>query len=308
MADDGGVGLGLRWRRRLRRAMFLGARSFLRAVGFAHAGAAGRVVGELQYRLGGGARRRMQADMARTLGRPPGDPDVAAMLRDAYRVNTAAVFEIMAMVDRRQDAATLVARAEVEGLEHLREALAAGRGAILMAAHMGNAALVPLCLAHAGWAVSVLYKESRMMSADFFRAGLERYGIQGIAANAGLRAYGEMLAALKQGRIVFLMLDQGVKHAKDGQVHRFLGKDMPMPAGPAQLARAARAPVVPVATLASTPRWRFALQPPLALGANSLEADVATLVSATERIVVGRPELWSWPQRRWRKFPPAAAS
>jgi len=306
MADAGGVGVGLRWRRRLRRAMFLGARSFLRAVGFARAGAAGRVLGELQYRLGGPGRRRMQADMARTLGRPPGDRAVAAMLRDAYRVNTAAVFEIMAMVDRRQNAATLVARAEVEGLEHLREALAAGRGAILMAAHMGNAALVPLCLAHAGWAVSVLYKESRMMSADFFRAGLERYGIQGIAANAGLRAYGEMLSALKQGRIVFLMLDQGVKHAKDGQVHRFLGKDMPMPAGPAQLARAARAPVVPAATLAATPRWRFALQPPIRLGEASLESDVATLVKATERNVLAQPQLWSWTQRRWRKFAPAA--
>ena len=156
-----------------------------------------------------------------------------------------------------------------------------------MAAHMGNAALVPLRLASAGWPVSVLYKESRMMSADFFLAGLERYGIQGIAANAGLRAYGQMLAALKQGRIVFLMLDQGVKQAKDGQVHRFLGKDMPMPAGPAQLARAARAPVLPVATLAATPRWRFALQPPLPpRPGDRSRADVATLVRATERIVL----------------------
>ena len=147
-----------------------------------------------------------------------------------------------------------------------------------------------------------------MMSADFFLEGLERYAIQGIAANAGLRAYGQMLAALKQGRIVFLMLDQGVKQARDGQVHRFLGKDMPMPAGPAQLARAARAPVLPVATLAATPRWRFALQPPPALGQASLEADVATLVRATERIVLDQPQLWSWPQRRWRKFPSTAVS
>ena len=294
MAD----GVRLRWRRGVRRLMFLSARSLLRVVGFERAGAAGRLLGGLQYRLGGGARRRMQAEMALALGRPADDPGVAPLLREAYRVNTAAVFEIMAM---------LVARCELEGLEHLRAALAAGRGAILMAAHMGNAALVPLRLASAGWPVSVLYKESRMMSADFFLAGLERYGIQGIAANAGLRAYGQMLAALKQGRIVFLMLDQGVKQARDGQVHRFLGKDMPMPAGPAQLARAARAPVVPAATLAASPRWRFALQPPLALGADSLDADVATLVGATERIVLERPELWSWPQRRWRKFPPAAA-
>ena len=304
MAD----GVRLRWRRGVRRLMFLSARSLLRVVGFERAGAAGRLLGGLQYRLDGRARRRMQAEMALALGRPADDPAVAPLLREAYRVNTAAVFEIMAMLDRRQDEAMLVARCELEGLEHLRDALAAGRGAILMAAHMGNAALVPLRLASAGWPVSVLYKESRMMSADFFLEGLERYAIQGIAANAGLRAYGQMLAALKQGRIVFLMLDQGVKQARDGQVHRFLGKDMPMPAGPAQLARAARAPVLPVATLAATPRWRFALQPPPTLGQASLEADVATLVRATERIVLDQPQLWSWPQRRWRKFPSAAVS
>lgn len=287
--------------------MFLAARSFLRVVGFERAGAAGRRLGALQYRLGGSARRRMQTEMARALGRPADDPAVPPMLREAYRVNTAAVFETMAMLDRRQDETMLVARCEIEGLEHLRAALAPGRGAILMAAHMGNAALVPLRLASDGWPVSVLYKESRMMSADFFLAGLERYGIQGIAANSGLRAYGQMLAALKQGRLVFLMLDQGVKLAKDGQVLRFLGKDMPMPAGPAQLARAARAPVVPVATLAASPRWRFALQPPVPLGAGTLEADVATLVGASERIVLDQPQLWSWPQRRWRKFPLAAS-
>ena len=178
MAD----GVRLRWRRGVRRLMFLSARSLLRVVGFERAGAAGRLLGGLQYRLDGRARRRMQAEMALALGRPADDPAVAPLLREAYRVNTAAVFEIMAMLDRRQDEAMLVARCELEGLEHLRAALAAGRGAILMAAHMGNAALVPLRLASAGWPVSVLYKESRMMSADFFLEGLERYAIQGIAA------------------------------------------------------------------------------------------------------------------------------
>jgi KDO2-lipid IV(A) lauroyltransferase len=298
--------LRLRLRRALRRLMFLGARSVLRGVGFARAGALGRSLGELQYRLGGRGRRRMEAEIALALGRAKDDPSVSPMLRESCRVNTAAVFEIMAMIDRRQDPAMLLERAELEGLEHLREALADGRGAIVMAAHMGNAALVPLCLADAGWPVSVLYKESRMMSADFFLEGLERYGIQGIAANAGLRAYGQMLAALKQGRVVFLMLDQGVKHARDGQVHRFLGKDLPMPAGPAQLARAARAPVVPAATLAASPRWRFALRPPIRLGQGSLEGDVETLVKATERIVLDQPQLWSWTQRRWRKVAPAS--
>ena len=301
-----GPGLRLRWRRRGRRLMFLSVRTLLRAVGFARADAVGRILGDLQFRFGGRARRRMQAEMAQALGRPANDPTVPPMLREAYRVNTGAVFEIMAMLDRRQDEAALLARCEVEGLEHLRAAMASGRGAILLAAHMGNAALLTIRLAGAGWPVSVVYRESRMMSAEFFREGLERYGIQGIAANAGLRAYGQMLSALKQGRIVFIMLDQGVKEAKDGLMHRFLGKDMPMPAGPAQLARASRSPVLPVLTTSADPLWRFAVQPPLALGKASLQADVAALVDATERMVLRHPQLWSWQQRRWRKFPAAA--
>ena len=143
------------WRRRLRRAC-----------SSAHAASSAWSASRAPSAAGRGrraavpARRRGRAAACRptwracSAGRRATRPS-RRMLRDAYRVNTAAVFEIMAMVDRRQDEATLVARAEVEGLEHLRAALAGGRGAILMAAHMGNAALVPLWLAHAGWAVSV---------------------------------------------------------------------------------------------------------------------------------------------------------
>ena len=78
------------------------------------------------------------------------------------------------------------------------------------------------------------------------------------------------------------------------------------------LARAARGrPVTPVALpVAATPQWRFALPAPPALARRmSLEADVATLVSGRPSgCVLDQPQLWSWQQRRWRKFPPAAAS
>jgi lauroyl/myristoyl acyltransferase len=295
------------FRRRLRRArrrlMFLCVRTLLRATGFAGARTMGSLLGELQFRFAWRQRRRLQADVALALGRPADDPQVPALLREAYRVNNAAVLEIMAMFDRRQDEAGLVARCEVDGLDHLRAAMGAGRGAILLAAHMGNAALLPVRLAHAGWAVSVVYREARMMSAGFLQNGLELYGIQGILANAGLRAYGQMLGALKQGRIVFVMMDQGVQKAEDGLVHRFLGKDVAMPAGPAQLARAARAPVLPVVTTAAAPVWRFEIRPPAPLGQDSLEQDVALLVGMTERQVLQYPQLWSWHHRRWRKFP-----
>jgi KDO2-lipid IV(A) lauroyltransferase len=104
------------------------------------------------------------------------------------------------------------------------------------------------------------------------------------------------------------MLDQGVKRAEDGQMQRFLGKDMAMPAGPAQLARASRAPVLPLVTTAATPKWKFSIEPPVPLGQGSLEADVKTLVALTERQILQAPQLWSWHHRRWCKRPLAAPS
>ena len=113
-----------------------------------------------------------------------------------------------------------------------------------------------------------------------------------------------MRGALRKGRILFVLLDQGTRLAQDGLMMRFLGKDMPISGGPAQLARHAKAPVLPVATVGVDPAWHFRIDAPLDLepGA-SLEADTERLVRATEAHILEHPQFWSWQQRRWRLYP-----
>ncbi len=299
-----------RWlRRRGRRLLFHSLRLLARAGGFARAAALGRLAGELEYRLAWRRRRRCLHDMALALGREPGDPWVAARLRRAHHVNGRAVLEILCLLDRRQDERALAPACEVEGLEHLHGALAGGRGAILLGAHMGNAVLLALRLAAAGLPVSVVYRQARMMTAGFFGRGFSLYGVDGILANEGIRAYGRMLAAVRKGRVVLVTIDQGVKRPTDGVVVRFLGKDMAMAAGPAQLARHARAPVLPIAALGADGPWRFRIEPPLAPATGTrppLETEVERLARVSERQILAHPELWSWHHRRWHKlgFPP----
>lgn len=299
--------LRLRIRRKRKRLLFLAARTLTRLVGFARVRGLGQLLGELQYRWSWRKRARQAHDLAVVLGKRPGDADVETTLRQAYRVNTAAVLEILAMFDRRQDAALLDSRCEIEGIEHLQAALAKGRGAILLPSHAGNGAALALRLANQGRTVSVVYKQSRMMTAGFFERGFTLYGIEGILANEGIKAYGKMLGALRKGRILFVMLDQGTKLSQDGLMLRFLGKDMAISAGPAQLARHSNAPVLPVATLAAEPAWRFRIETPITrVPGASLEADTEQLVRVTESLVLQRPHLWSWQHRRWRNFPLAA--
>ncbi len=303
-----GQGSGNLWRRLRRgrrRLMFLGLRTLLRVVGFARARTVGTWLGELQYRFDLRQRLRLQREVALALGRSADDATVPPLLREAYRTNNGAVLEMLAMFDRRQPDDALIARCHLDGLEHLHTAMAEGRGAILLATHSGNTALLTLRLMQAGWPVSVLYRESRMMSAGFLQQGLEQYGIQGILANSGIRAYGQVLSALKQGRIVSMMLDQGATRPQDGSMHHFLGKDMAMPAGPAQLARTSRSPVLPLVMTAAYPEWRYAIQPAVSLTGGSLASDLALLVRLTEQQVRLAPQFWSWHHRRWAHLPTA---
>ncbi|HMA10264.1 MAG TPA: lysophospholipid acyltransferase family protein [Steroidobacteraceae bacterium] len=290
------------WERARRRWLFVFARTLMRLGGFGAARPIGAALGALHYLLGATERRRCLADLAPLLGRGPGDPLVEATLRNAYRVNTIAVLEVLSMVDRQLDAARLAGNCKVDGLEHLERART-GRGAILLATHSGNSLLLAAQLATQGLPVTVVYRQARMMSMQFFAEGLPRYGIDGILANEGFRAYARMVDALRHNRILFAMMDQGVKKAETGVEMTFLGKRMPMPGGVMQLARQTRAPIVPVVALESDPVWRFAIEPALRFQpGGTLEEDMAVVLAEVERQILAHPELWSWQQRRWRDF------
>lgn len=294
-------------RRRVRRGFFATVRMLARIAGFRHAPTLGKIVGELEYWLAWRRRRHCAHDMALALGRPVGDPWIEVQLRRAHHVNAQALLEILAMLDRREDAGMLATRAQIEGTEHLRAALAAGHGAILLGAHAGNGVLFAVLLAAAGWPVSVVCKQARMMPADFFARGFALYGLDGILANEGLRAYGRMLDAVKRGRIVFVTLDQGVKAGSNGIVVRFLGKDVVMAAGPAQLARRSQAPVLPVIADVADGTWRFRIDPALPPADGPLALEVERMARASERQALLHPDLWSWHHRRWHRLPFAHA-
>ncbi len=150
----------------------------------------------------------------------------------------------------------------------------------------------------------MVYRRSPMMSLQFFADGLPRYGMQGILANEGFRAYAGMVDALRKDRVLFAMVDQGVVDDETGMPLRFLGKDMPMPGGVVQLARQVRSPILPVEPLSAEPSWHFAIRPRLVLPpGGSVEDDTMEILRHQEAQILAHPELWSWHQRRWREFP-----
>lgn len=294
---------------RLRRwATFFIARTVVRMLGFDSCRPVGNFFSALQYHLFVFDRRRFLAQIGIVLGRPSNDPVVKSTLRSAYRVNTVGSMEVLSMADRKLDTARIYSRCRVDGLENL-EAARAGNGAILLATHSGNCLLLLAQLADQGWPLTIVYRRSPNMPQQFATDGLSHYGFDGVAADDGFRAYAHMVDALRHNRVVFAMMDHGVKKAESGLLLHFLGKDMPMPGGIAQLARQTRAPIVPLTARAIDPVWHFEIEPAMQLSpGGTLEEDAATMLKNVEQRILAHPGLWSWPHRRWRKYPLACAA
>jgi KDO2-lipid IV(A) lauroyltransferase len=207
--------------------------------------------------------------------------------------------EFLQLVDDAIPPAQFLGQVAVHGREHLDAALAGGRGVLCVGLHLGHFGKVPLWLAQAGYPVSLVIREARQVPPGYYIAALERIGIEPIRIEREQAAAPRVLDALRRGRIVMIYLDQGVKN--DGGIEiDFLGKRVPMPAGPLVLARRARAPIVPV--FLHPALHEIVVHPALRAPASALREDDPTLRALyrlAETEIRAHPAYWQWRYRRW---------
>ncbi len=287
-------------RRARRRLLFHLLRVLAVAVagcGFQRLRPVGRGLGSMAFWLSP-RRRILEKRVVELLGAEiPAAP--ARILKTAYRENTRAILEIIALYASKHSARTLAAACEIDGLDQLDQLTG---GAILLGTHSGNGVLLPIRLAQLGYPVSVAVRESNKISPAFFLRGLGRYGVQALDVGGGAQALRSMMRALNGGNLLYILMDQGAK--RGGQDATIFGQRIPLPGGPALLARRCGVPVIPAPTIAADPLWRFELQPPLwphALGQTI--PDHQHLAWITEQQIRRHPELWAWQQRRWISYP-----
>jgi Kdo2-lipid IVA lauroyltransferase/acyltransferase len=200
----------------------------------------------------------------------------------------------------------VLSRLDVIGREHVEKAMARGRGAIFVTAHLGNWEVIGL--AH-GWTFAPIGVVARPLD----NPALDRRmcDFRAMAGNWVIYkqdALKEVLRTLHAGGAVAILIDQNVQE-KDGIFVDFFGRPAATTTVAAALAVKTGCALVPGhTTIGPDGRYRAVYDPPLEWTPSAdKRADVARLTQELTRVIEGwireHPDQWLWIHRRWKTQP-----
>jgi lauroyl/myristoyl acyltransferase len=190
------------------------------------------------------------------------------------------------------------ARVAVTGEAHLAELRAAGRGAVLVTAHVGPwDAAARLLSAHLGARVVLVMEAEPDADARALHDEVRRRsGVEVLAVGATELDALPLLRHLKQGGVAAFQLDRGAPNARSLET-RLFGRPFPVPEGPFRIASLARVPVLPLfAARSGYFSYSVDVGEPLICQPHASAADllgVATrCVERMERSIAAHPTQW----------------
>jgi KDO2-lipid IV(A) lauroyltransferase len=161
----------------------------------------------------------------------------------------------------------------LSGWEHVEEALARGRGAILVSPHLGGGFMAGHVITSRGVPMTTVVEEIRPPKLfDFFKRVRASLGPRLVAADQS--AVRHMVTALRRNEALGLFCDRDVRGT--GQVLPFFDRPTSVTTAPAALARRTGAVVIPgVAPRAGLYRGAVRLSPPIEVArTDDVESDV----------------------------------
>ena len=202
----------------------------------------------------------------------------------------------------------LLSRTKVKGKKILLDAIKGNKGAILISAHLGNWEIVaPFLSANMGTRASMVGRRLRVNLINRLISGLRtRFGATVIDKEAGMP---KMMRAIRQGKMLGIMLDQGTQSSMGVKVN-FFDRAVTATHGPALLALRCKCPVVPIFGVREIDgSVKIIVESPLKLKRTKdlkvdLKVNTQLMVNAIEKAVRAYPEQWFWVHKRWKKYYP----
>lgn len=213
-------------------------------------------------------------------------------------------FELCTVLSR--PLAWTLERIRMDGREHLERVMATHGRALIVTGHLGNWELLTVAHRLTGHPLTIVVRplDSRWLNAVAERLR-RKAGVELVDKRGALRP---LLAALRRGRLVAILLDQNAARRESVFVP-FFGRLASTSKSLALLATRTDTPVVPIfIRREARGLHRVVVHPPLLPPAGE-DADQAVVemtrrcTEAIEAAIRAAPDQWLWVHNRWRTRP-----
>ncbi|MCG9896062.1 MAG: lysophospholipid acyltransferase family protein, partial [Fimbriimonadaceae bacterium] len=186
----------------------------------------------------------------------------------------------------------------VEGFHHVEQALAQGRGALMITGHFGNWERISAWLSHRGVPLSVVARDANQAEInDLINSLRQGPGTRVIPRGNAARP---ILERLRANELIGILPDQNSQEI----YIPFFGHPAGTVLGPGVLAERSGAPVIPVACVrVGVGRYRIRFDDPLVpepVEGPRGEGTMRAIHAWLESVIREHPEQWLWLHDRWR--------
>jgi lauroyl/myristoyl acyltransferase len=251
-----------------------------------------RPASSLLYRLSPRLEQVLTHNLGHVLGPDASEEEVEAVVRQACLNIVKGHYDLFRL--SRLSMEEIRGLTRVEGEEHIREALARGKGVVLISAHFGNVDILgQLPLAYdVPFTAPVLHVQPERL----FQYTLRLRSSHGVRMYPSDGPLTELYRALKRGEMIGLPCDRDFAHSS--REVNFFGEPAPLPDGPVRVALRTGATLV-AAFGVRLPDNSFLVrvEPPLDLPhSGDKEADIMAgmemVVEILERYISQHPDQW----------------
>ena len=260
--------------------------------------ATGRVIGRIAHAIGGSRRAIVRRNIELCF------PELTADERDAlaYEHFKALGISLMELgLGRWASTRHLQSLTQLNGVEHVRDALASGKGVILLSAHFTTLEIMGRVLAADIPPFDAVFRKNR----SEFMTELQRSGREVSAATTiEKRDIKKMIRSLRDNRAVWYAPDQSYNR-KGAEVINFFGVPSMHTTATSTLARLGNAVAIPFFPMRNPDgTYTHTLYPPLeGLPSEDVIADTEKYVALLEDHIRKCPEQYFWIHRKFKDLP-----
>jgi Kdo2-lipid IVA lauroyltransferase/acyltransferase len=264
----------------------------------------GKLIGRIMYALDGKHRKIAVKNIERAEGMPKREKDVHRLVRRVYEHFAVGAIETL-LIPRMMSRGDLDRIVKLENFHLLDEALAKGKGAIVVLAHMGNWEVGGLAVSRKGYDLSSIARPIENPFLDAYVNRLRKSTGQEIIPKH--RAVRSMAESLKANKILAILADQNAR--KNGIFVPFFGRPASTVRSPALMALKYGAPILAVNLFRSGRNEYVCIMTPeipIPRGLDrekTIEKITADVTARLEGFIRDHPEQWMWLHARWKTKP-----